>query len=255
MPSGSRLGQLTVGEVERWQREALARRAEHVPGRVLAGMPPVLGDCMECGKPAYDMNVEYAGGSLPWDPDARMKSVVFRPCGCRVGVYDPPVLDRIPEGTRPDRYAVVPIDAPVDERTLTEVVMPVMRRELAAQLGCKPHVVELLDGGDVRRRLGEFGIGVSAVLEGKAAVGFVLRAIPGATPFVVYRVADAGLPDGARALDGKWERRDALRAGSPRFAFSTGPVGWDVVKGVAQPTGRVELNESGQAAEVYEITL
>jgi|GEM_PF-5802643 len=176
--------------------------------------------------------------------DTAMRWAPQRPAAA---AEQPPRFGQLPAGTRVDRYAFVYQSVELCEAIGEQELLQFQRDFWAAQEGHRPHIVRFAREEDH----------LPGPLDPtwRTVVALWLRAVPRATPYVVYRVAGAGLPDGARALDGKWERRDALRSDPPRFAFPTGPVtadDWRVVEGIARPTGRVEIRGDA-VAEVYEV--
>ncbi|MER5649666.1 hypothetical protein [Streptosporangium sp. NPDC002524] len=157
-----------------------------------------------------------------------------------------------PPGTRPYRWAreIVATDLLAQDR---DRALARVTERLAELLDNQPFITYVHDltdddtaeGGDLEWALWSLQSGYTAVY------AVALRAVPGATEQIVYRAAP-DVPNGwvPEGWEGRWVDRASMN-GEPLVVVP--PVdGWGY--GVGRPTGRVEFNEGGQVAEVYEVT-
>lgn len=236
-----RTSECTAEELRAWLAEAERHSMasfDTPPNYSVFARLPEFPPCLGCGDVTYGPGVNSAA-----TVDHAGMTVTFRPCGCRLTINDPPILDHIPAGTRTERYGRVVVpglalhpDRPVDWA----------RDALVRACGEKPHVVMVLDADAFYRLFSEH---VEIGPEDLIAVAVFLRAIPGATGYVVIRPAP-DLPDGymPRTMLGRWESRAGFYT-QPLFHLA-GISG----TATARATGRVEIREDGTVAEVYEVT-
>lgn len=164
----------------------------------------------------------------------------------------------VPAGTRPDRIVRHLIPNMAGDEPMRQHAEKMAKRRIGEQLA-EPHVLILLRRGDLPAGQWplpeEPGAGVVLVL------GVSVRAVPDALPQIVLRPGP-GLPLYWLGGDeGKWRPRPPYPHGLtiarptriiPGLASGTW---WAPHYGHALPTGRVEVNASGDLAEVWEVTL
>lgn len=224
-------------EVDAFSLTSIAMRRQHPP-------------CIGCGRPtgtSLDPAMTIDGTNEP-----RM-TATFQPCGCRLTVSVPAILDHIPSGTRPERFAGQVVTGEFFYESADERFVEHVKTRIVQAADERPHVVMALDAGDPL--LEQFDSIRHRMMPGdKAVVAFWLRAETGATEHIVYR-ASPNMTEGDMSpdLEGRWERRPApsyellpircvVRFGSENFSTAT-----------ARATGRVEISPEGAVAEVYEV--
>ncbi|GHE32366.1 hypothetical protein GCM10017673_39110 [Streptosporangium violaceochromogenes] len=159
------------------------------------------------------------------------------------------ILSRLlPKGTRPHvyRHQVLP---PWD--ACNEQAIRAAKENLARMLG-EPHVLALLGAEDMRP--GEAPSEADDLPPGwRELFAATFRAIPGGTPYVVYRPAPALSPCWRlAAYAGEWVPRPPLDGAVRVLLLSRTTL--EVRVGTATATGRVAVRDDGAAAEVYEVT-
>lgn len=155
-----------------------------------------------------------------------------------------PVLDDIPPGTRPWRYMVQPLSG--DFREMPEM-LKLVRDDMLLRLDTRPHVMLLLDRATALERMPAIAPwdGPDDLL----LIAFWLKAIPGASEYVVYRAAsDLSAGCMPERLEGRWNRR----ADIPDAIIRVPGLDWTATV-AAHETGRVEIREDGAIAEVFEV--
>ncbi|MEU6712963.1 hypothetical protein ABZ897_15895 [Nonomuraea sp. NPDC046802] len=163
-----------------------------------------------------------------------------------------------PAGTQPQAVAHYLIPNLADDKPMRQHAGKLARRHVAEMLG-EPHVLIHLRRGDLPT--GQWplpdDLGAGMVL----LVGVTVRAIPGALPQIVLRPGP-GLPPGwLRGDEGKWQARPPFQhemqiVPPPRVILDLESSTWSAPQyGRARPTGRVEVNASGDLAEVWEVSL
>ncbi|MEU4703319.1 hypothetical protein [Nonomuraea dietziae] len=158
--------------------------------------------------------------------------------------------DAVPHGCQPDRSTALPVPRGMAEDA--PMLKAWARQEIGEQLG-EPFVLVVVGADDLPKHEQRF----DAVWTGpgwRMAYGITVRALPGGTRHIVLRPG-AGLPEGLMPphLDGKWQERCEIYPGAGIGL----PLlhGMTVTLATARPTGRVEVREDGEVAEVHEVSL
>lgn len=174
----------------------------------------------------------------------------FQPCGCRLKVITPPILDDIPPGTRCGAAAWDYVPAEIQLQEMRDHFLEHLRENLIhsrRELGV-PHVIKLMALTEAKEMLGERAAPQWRDPSDQVMVAIWLQAIPSATTHIVLRPApdldEDFLPP---RMDGEWIERSVIYTGPQIDLYGPAAVA------SARPTGRVELREDGAAAEVYEV--
>lgn len=236
----------TTGELEQWRAKIRRSDADFLPTdlRALSGAYRHYPPCLGCGRPTGDY-----GEALRVDETA--KTATFQPCGCTLQILDPPILDYIPAGTRPDRCLPLMLHADlVDDPAAGDNALAWARETLIRECPTTPHVILLLDQAGIERH----GIpSLQPLNPTQRMLGAIwLAALPGQTEHIVLRASEAlrNDPAAAASVDGRWEQRAGIFSGSlVRLALPAGSG-----TATARPTGGIEIRDDGAVAEVYQLT-
>ncbi|WP_433513822.1 hypothetical protein ACQP2T_61460 [Nonomuraea sp. CA-143628] len=173
--------------------------------------------------------------------------------------YKELVEHAVPTGTRPDRIARCLIPNVGDDEPMRQHAEKLARGNVAEQLG-EQHILIHLSRSDLPDGQwplpGDMGTGLILVL------GVTVRAIPGAIQQMVLRPG-RGLPAGWFGKnEGAWQTRPSryeLVIPRVRGILPDQDLGDSMLPGAryghARPTGRIEVNQEGGIAEVWEVAL
>jgi hypothetical protein len=246
----------TLAEIDAWLAEE-ANLIHHSPyAAIVDALPPTSitmhrqhPPCVGCGRPT---GTPFSNALTVEGMNGPSMTATFQPCGCQLAVSVPALLEDVPLGTRPERYAGQVIAGEVFEQGYGDRVVERVKAQIIQVNDERPHVVMVLNDDDPLLERVDSVLRRRMMPGDKAVIALWLEAISGGTDYIVYRPAsdmpDEYMPPG---LVSRWEPRPS----APIVALPVSRDGFmsSVSMAIARGTGRIEISPEGAVAEVYEV--